>query len=98
MPLLAPKRRRRRVLIIILARLSDWYGLLMLCKIWEIYEKNDADLTTAEKDVVTAVDNYAYAYGSVDSETFDACAAAEISTDTKGDLADALEYAIEQLP
>lgn len=93
----AAKRRRRRILIIIFGMLSDWYGLLMLCQIWEIYEKDEANLTNPEKDVITAVDNYSYAYGTVDSESFNPCAATEISSGTKGDLADALEYAIEHL-
>lgn len=98
MALAAPKRRRRRKLIIILSRLVDWYGLLMLCQIWEIYEKTDETLTNPEKDVVQAVDTYYLAYDSEDDENFDECCVEEdLDQNTKGTVADALESAINNL-
>jgi hypothetical protein len=98
MALSGPKRRRWRKLIIILGRESDWTGMGLLCIAWPIYEvANDAALTTPQKAVVDAIDAYYLAYDPQDSESFNECAAGTLSANDKGNYADAIDEALNQL-
>ncbi len=96
--MIGPRRKKRLKLNTILSRFLDEYGVLLLAKIWPIYEKiaNNEMLNGAEEDVAQKVDDYYVAYDSENTpDTFDACGCGELDSEAKGTAQDALEAAVQ---
>jgi hypothetical protein len=83
--ILGPSKKKRKKIIIIASRFDLDPLLQMLSCIWEIYtHSNTSELTVAQQNVVTEVDNlYIQVDPEDDPDKFDPCATSEPELDTE---------------